>query len=89
MNFEEFPPWEEDVEKGDKLFHTAFGQTSHFPVYRKKWKSLGTLQRRYGGCNKQVRAKPFKAQGPEYRNLEYFHTAMSNGVPINGPSSRQ
>ena len=71
------------------LLSPAVGQTSHFPVYRKKWKSLGTLQRRYGGCNKQVRAKAFKAQGSEYRNLEYFHTAMSNGVPINGPASRQ
>lgn len=71
------------------LLSPAVGQTSHFPVYRKKWQSLGTIQRRYGGCNKQVRAKDFKAQSREYRNLEYFHTAMSNGVPINGPASRQ
>ena len=71
------------------LLSPALGQTSHFPVYRKKWQGLGTLHRRYGGCNRQVRAKSFKSQGPEYRNLEYFHTAMSNGIPINGPASRQ
>jgi sulfur-oxidizing protein SoxA len=71
------------------LLSPALGQTSHFPVYRKKWSGLGTMHRRYGGCNKQVRAKDFKAQSREYRNLEYFHTAMSNGVPLNGPASRQ
>jgi len=67
----------------------ALGQPSGFPVYRSKWGSLGTLHRRYGGCNKQVRAKPFKAQSDEYKALEYFHTYMSNGLKWNGPSSRK
>ena len=67
----------------------AVGQTTGWPVYRSKWGTVGTLHRRYIGCNKQVRAKPFKAQGEEYRNLEYFHTAMSNGIELNGPSARK
>ncbi|SEH08511.1 SoxAX cytochrome complex subunit A precursor [Candidatus Venteria ishoeyi] len=67
----------------------ALGQVTHFPVYRSKWGEIGTLHRRYGGCNKQVRAKPFKAQSRQYRNLEYFHTYMSNGLPINGPGVRK
>ena len=67
----------------------AMGQVTNFPVYRSKWGELGTLHRRYDGCNKQVRAKPFPAQGREYRNLEYFHVHMSNGIPLNGPGSRQ
>ena len=71
------------------ILSPALGQTTHFPVYRSKWGSLGTMHRRYGGCNKQVRAKPFKAQSDEYRNLEYFHTYMSNGLQINGPGSRK
>ena len=82
------------------LLSPALGHTSSFPVYRKKWESkgkgalggFGTIQRRYGGCNKQVRAKPLKAKGkqhPEYVALEYFHTYMSNGIKINGPSIRQ
>ena len=50
---------------------------------------MGTLHRRYGGCNKQVRAKPFKAQSDEYKALEYFHTYMSNGLELNGPSQRK
>jgi sulfur-oxidizing protein SoxA len=73
----------------------GIGQTTGFPVYRNKWASksrkgdgMGTLHRRYGGCNKQVRAKPFKAQSDEYKALEYFHTYMSNGLEINGPSTR-
>ena len=79
------------------LLSPALGHVTHFPVYRKKWEfkgsgplaGLGTLHRRYGGCNKQVRAKPFKAQSPEYVALEYFHTYMSNGIKINAPGVRQ
>ena len=70
------------------MLGTAFGQTSHFPVYRSKWGSIGGLQRRYKGCNKQVRAKPFDLQSEIYRNLEYFHTYMSNGIVMNGPGAR-
>jgi sulfur-oxidizing protein SoxA len=71
------------------LLSPALGQASGFPVYRSKWGGLGTLHRRYGGCNKQVRAKPHKSQSDEYKALEYFHTYMSNGLEINGPSARK
>ena len=71
------------------ILSPALGHTSGWPVYRSKWGELGTLHRRFGGCNKQVRAKPFKAQGEEYRNLEYFLAHMSNGIDYNGPSSRK
>ncbi len=67
----------------------AIGHTTHWPVYRSKWGAVGTLHRRFTGCNKQVRAKPFKAQGEQYRNLEYFLTYMSNGLELNGPGSRK
>jgi len=67
----------------------ALGHTTGWPVYRSKWATVGTLHRRFTGCNKQVRAKPFKAQGKEYRNLEYFLTYMSNGIDLNGPSNRK
>lgn len=65
------------------------GHTTHWPVYRSKWGAVGTLHRRFTGCNKQVRAKPFKAQSEQYRNLEYFLTYMSNGLELNGPGSRK
>ncbi len=71
------------------ILSPAAGQVTHFPVYRSKWGEMGTMHRRYAGCNKQVRAKPFKPQSRQYRNLEYFHTYMSNGMKINGPGSRK
>lgn len=71
------------------LLSPALGHPTHFPVYRSKWNALGTLHRRYSGCNAQVRAKPFKAQGEEYSALEYFHTYMSNGLEVNGPGARK
>ena len=71
------------------ILSPALGHVTHFPVYRAKWGSLGTLHRRYGGCNKQVRALPLKAQSDEYKALEYFHSYMSNGIEVNGPGSRK
>lgn len=67
----------------------ALGQTTGWPTYRNKWGALGPLHKRYIGCNKQVRAAPFPPQSEEYRNLEYFHTHMNNGLPINGPAVRR
>ncbi|MFK7794691.1 MAG: sulfur oxidation c-type cytochrome SoxA [Gammaproteobacteria bacterium] len=67
----------------------ALGQTTGWPTYRNKWGALGPLHRRYIGCNQQVRAAPFEAQSETYRNLEYFHTHMNNGLPINGPAVRR
>jgi sulfur-oxidizing protein SoxA len=74
--------------RGDVL-SPALGHTSHFPVYRLKWDSLGTMHRRFGGCNEQVRAKAFAAQSEEYADLEYFLNYMSNGIEVNAPSSRK
>ena len=67
----------------------ALGHTTHFPVYRSKWGNMGTLHRRYAGCNTNVRSKPFKAQSDEYKALEYFQTLMSNGLEFNGPGARK
>jgi sulfur-oxidizing protein SoxA len=71
------------------ILSPALGHASHFPVYRSKWGGMGTLHRRFGGCNKQVRAKPFKSQSVEYRELEYYLTYMSNGLEFNGPGARK
>lgn len=65
------------------------GHVSHFPVFRSKWGSLGTLHRRYSGCHKDSRSKPMKPQTETFRNLEYFQTYMSNGLVTNGPGARK
>ncbi len=64
------------------ILSPALGHTTHVPMYRAKWGSLGTLHRRYGGCLKNMRAKPIKAQKEVYRDMELFHQAMSNGLEI-------
>ncbi len=78
--------------RGDVL-SAALGQGTGFPVYRTKWslkgKPLGTIHRRYGGCNKQVRAKPLKPQSAAYTALELYQAYMNTGVPIKAPSQRQ
>ena len=71
------------------ILSPAIGQTTHFPVYRSKWGGMGTLHRRYAGCNEQVRAKALPPQSLAYRNLEYFHTYLSNGLDVNGPGARK
>lgn len=78
------------------ILSPALGHPTHFPAYRNAWSisaddgdGMGSLHRRYDGCNKQVRAKPFPAQSEEYRSLEYFETFMSNGLTLNGPGIRK
>ena len=71
----------------------SLGHVTHFPVWRGKWSKsgdgYGTLHRRFGGCYKQVRAQPAKAQSDEYRNLEYFLASMSNGLQHTGTEYRE
>ena len=73
--------------RGNEL-STAVGQATHFPTYRSKWGEMGTLQRRYKGCMKNTGAIPLKEQSESMNNLEYFHTFMSNGIPMNAPGTR-
>lgn len=72
-----------------EILSPSLGHPTGFPVYRSKWGELGTLHRRFGGCNEQVRAKAFPPQSEEYRDLEYFLTYLSNGLEVNGPSARK
>jgi sulfur-oxidizing protein SoxA len=80
--------------RGDVL-SSALGHGTGFPVYRTKWganggkKPLGTVHRRYKGCNKQVRAANFKDGSDEYLGLEVYEAIMSSGVPLQVPSQRQ
>jgi sulfur-oxidizing protein SoxA len=67
----------------------SLGHTTGWPTYRSDWGELGTLHRRFQVCNELIRARPFELQSSQYRNLEFFLTHMSNGIPYNGPSSRK
>lgn len=72
----------------------VIGQTTHFPVFRPNKESatlsVVSLQKRYEGCQANVKvAKPFKAGSPELNDLEYFHTLMSNGLPLRSGAFRK
>lgn len=73
--------------RGDVLA-PALGIAAIFPIYRSKWGDMGTLVRRFIGCNKKVNAQPVKADSARYRNLAYFLTYMSNGLPMAAPGAR-
>ena len=64
------------------------GQPNGFPTYRLKWQKMGSLHRRFKGCNKQVRAQPYKSGSDEYVNLELFIMHRANGLPVETPSVR-
>ncbi len=64
------------------------GQSNGFPTYRLKWQKVGSLQRRFRGCNKQVRAQPYPYGSDEYVNLELFLAWRGRGLPIETPAVR-
>jgi L-cysteine S-thiosulfotransferase len=73
------------------ILSPELGHTTHFPVYRSNtagWSVLDTLHHRYRSCNSLVRAKPLAPQSETYRDLEFFETYISNGLPVNGPAIR-
>ena len=64
------------------------GQSNGFPTFRLKWQKPGSLHRRFKGCNKQVRAKPFKSGSPEYLALELYLAWRGTGLPVETPAVR-
>jgi len=64
-----------------ELISPAIGHTVHWPAFR-GGDNLVTLQQRYDGCFKQVRAVPPPQGGAVMNNLEYFHSSLSNGLPM-------
>lgn len=64
-----------------EILSPALGQTTHWPVFR-GGESLNTLQMRYRRCLEQMRAEPLLPGSEELNNLEYFHSYLSNGLPM-------
>ena len=72
-----------------ETLHPALGEVTHWPTFRLKWGHIATLHKRVRACHRDQGAQFFKAQSPQYRNVEYFMTYMSNGLPVNGPGVRK
>lgn len=64
------------------------GKINGFPTYRLKWQKPGSVHRRFRGCNKQVRATPYKAGSDEYVNLELYVKWRGRGLPVETPAVR-
>jgi len=65
----------------------VIGQAAHFPVFRPNKATADleviTLQKRYEGCQKNTLVeKPIKPGSADSNDLEYFHTYISNGMPL-------
>lgn len=65
------------------------GQSNGFPTYRLKWQKIGSLHRRFKGCMKQVRAKPYKVGGDEFLALEVYLAWRGQGLSVETPAVRQ
>jgi sulfur-oxidizing protein SoxA len=66
----------------------ALGILNAMPIYRSEWGGMGTTSRRFTSCNSQIRGVPLDPQADEYRDLEFFLSYVSNGLPISGPGAR-
>jgi L-cysteine S-thiosulfotransferase len=71
-----------------EILAPALGILNAMPIYRSEWGGMGTISRRLVTCNSQIRAVPLEPQADEYRDLEYYLSYVSNGLPISGPGSR-
>ena len=71
-----------------EILAPALGILNAMPIYRSEWSGMGTISRRFITCNSQTRAVPEEAQSEDYRDLEYYLSYVSNGLPISGPGAR-
>ena len=64
------------------------GQSNGFPTYRFKWQKIGSIHRRFRGCMKNIRAKPYKYGSDEYVNLELYLAWKGRDLPVETPAVR-
>jgi L-cysteine S-thiosulfotransferase len=64
-----------------EILSPVVGQATHWPVFR-GGDNLNTLQMRFRRCLEQMRATPLAPGSEELNNLEYFHSYLSNGLPM-------
>ena len=68
--------------------HLSQGQTNGFPVYRLKWQGLGSIHRRFKGCMKNIRAKPYNRGSDEFIALELYVASRGAGLSVESPAVR-
>lgn len=80
---------EDNFGKYIRADHLSQGHSNGFPTYRLKWQKLGSLHRRFSGCMKNIRAKPYKRGSDEFVALEIYLAWRGEGLPVETPSVRQ
>ncbi len=69
--------------------HLSQGHSNGFPLYRLKWQKAGSLHRRFKGCVKNIRGKPYKIGSDEAVALEIYVGSRGNGLAVETPAVRQ
>ena len=80
---------EDNFGKYIRADHLSQGHSNGFPTYRLKWQKLGSLHRRFSGCMKNIRAKPYKRGSEEFVALELYLAWRGEGLPVETPAVRQ
>ncbi|MGR3572557.1 sulfur oxidation c-type cytochrome SoxA [Brevirhabdus sp.] len=68
--------------------HLSQGQINGFPTYRLKNAKINTVQGRFKGCMRNVRAEPYKEGSDEFKALELYVASRGNGLSVETPSVR-
>jgi L-cysteine S-thiosulfotransferase len=64
-----------------EIISPVLGHATHWPIFR-GGEELMTLQGRFKRCMEQMRAQPFGYNSEEWNDLEYYVSALSNGLPL-------
>ena len=68
--------------------HLSQGQINGFPTYRLKNAKMNTVQARFKGCMKNIRAEPFGQGSDEFKALELYVASRGNGLTVETPAVR-
>lgn len=79
---------EDNYGKMIRADHLSQGQINGFPLYRSKWQGLGSIHRRFKGCMKNIRAKPYDVGGDEFVALELYVASRGQGLSVETPAVR-
>lgn len=79
---------EDNYGKYIRADHLSQGQSNGFPLYRLKWQKVGSIHRRFKGCMKNIRAKPYKEGSDEFVALELYVASRGQGMSVETPAVR-
>jgi sulfur-oxidizing protein SoxA len=64
-----------------EIISPVLGHATHWPIFR-GGEELMTFQGRFKRCMEQMRAAPFGFNSEEWNDLEFYLTALSDGLPL-------